>query len=99
MDDNRSGDLLFLQPEAQHAPGSEREIEASKMRLGFPSGVRLRVASLLVLLASLVACPHPVAAWGRGAHKLVVNQAIDTLPSDIRGFFESYRSVLLQHVV
>jgi hypothetical protein len=43
--------------------------------------------------------PHQAAAWGRNAHKLVVNQAIDTLPQDIRGFFESYRSILLQHVV
>src|SRR5580693_2742915 len=99
MDDNRSGALLFLRPETQHAPGSEREIEESKMRLGFPSGVRLRVASLLVPLASLVVFAHSAAAWGRNAHKLVVNQAIDTLPQDIRGFFESYRGILIQHVI
>lgn len=68
------------------------------MRAGFPSEVRLRVASFLVLLTALVAFPPQAAAWGRNAHKLVVNQAIDALPQDVRGFFESYRSVLLQHV-
>ncbi len=54
--------------------------------------VLLGVAALLALL------PRPVSAWGRSAHKLVVNQAIDTLPQDIRSFFESYRGFLLQHV-
>jgi hypothetical protein len=69
------------------------------MRLGFPSKVRLRVASFLVFLTALVAFPHQAAAWGRNAHKLVVNQAIDTLPQEIRGFFESNRVLLLQHVI
>jgi hypothetical protein len=69
------------------------------MRLGFPRDVRLRVAAFLLLLAALAAFPHRTAAWGRNAHKLVINQAIDTLPQDIRGFFEGYRGVLLQHVL
>lgn len=37
-------------------------------------------------------------AWGQNSHKLVVNQAIDTLPSDIRFFFELNRGILSQHV-
>jgi hypothetical protein len=56
-------------------------------------------AELFVLAAILALFPANAAAWGRNAHKLVVNQAIDTLPQDIRGFFESNRVVLLQHVV
>jgi hypothetical protein len=37
-------------------------------------------------------------AWGRGAHRLVVNKAIETLPADIRPFFEANRAILSQHV-
>lgn len=55
-------------------------------------------AVLLALVAVLILIPQRAAAWGRNAHKLVVNQAIDTLPQDIRYFFESYRVLLLQHV-
>jgi hypothetical protein len=72
------------------------------MRPGFPRNKKMRASLLLGLgfaLATCVVLPQRLAAWGRNAHKLVVNQAIDTLPADIRGFFESYRSVLLQHVV
>ena len=40
-------------------------------------------------------------AWGRNGQRLVVNKAIDTLealPPEFRGFFESSRAVLAQHV-
>src|SRR3984893_10430749 len=42
--------------------------------------------------------PHSARAWGRNGNKLVVNKAIDTLPADIRMFFESNRALLSQHV-
>ncbi len=43
--------------------------------------------------------PSPDArAWGQNSHKLVVNQAIETLPADIRFFFELNRGILSQHV-
>ena len=69
------------------------------MLTGIPSERKTRVLHLLLLLSILVSVPSRVAAWGRNAHKLVVNQAIDTLPQDIRGFFESNRALLLQHVI
>lgn len=68
------------------------------MRPGFPSEARIRAAVLLVFGVVLALLPQPIAAWGRNAHKLVVNQAVDTLPQDIRGFFEAGRGILLQHV-
>ena len=37
-------------------------------------------------------------AWGRNAHRLIINKAVDTLPSDVRSFFEASRGSLLQHV-
>ena len=50
-------------------------------------------AALFFLFAPSRAC-----AWGSNANRLVVNRAIDTLPQDIRGFFDANRSILLQHV-
>jgi len=59
----------------------------------------LRVAALLLLTTSVALFPRHAGAWGRNADKLVVNQAIDTLPQDIRSFFEANRAYLLQHVI
>src|SRR5215472_13904469 len=42
----------------------------------------------------------PQNSWARGrnAHRLIINKAVDTLPSDVRSFFEASRGSLLQHV-
>ena len=49
--------------------------------------------------ATLLACvPQSVHAWGGNGQKLVVNQAVDTLPLDLRSYFEANRSFLVQHV-
>ena len=37
-------------------------------------------------------------AWGRNAHRLIINKAVDTLPGDVRAFFEAGHGSLLQHV-
>jgi len=42
--------------------------------------------------------PSPAAAWGNNAQRLIVNHAVDTLPYDLRPFFENNRSFLIQHV-
>ena len=49
------------------------------------------------VVASLL-CPAPAHAWGENTNKLVVNRAIETLPPEMRPFFESSRGYLLQHV-
>lgn len=59
----------------------------------------VRLAALLLLMAGVAIFPRHTTAWGRNADKLVVNQAIDTLPQDIRSFFEANRAYLLQHVI
>jgi hypothetical protein len=70
------------------------------MRPAFPRETQIRASLLLGLVMVIcVVLPQRASAWGRNAHKLVVNQAIDTLPLDIRGFFESNRVLLLQHVI
>ncbi len=42
--------------------------------------------------------PQNSRAWGKHVHRLVVNKAVDTLPQDIRSFFESNLPMLSQHV-
>jgi hypothetical protein len=59
---------------------------------------RQKIVLTLACLATLTAFPLQVFAWGSNAQKLVVNKAIDTLPSDIRSFFEANRADLVQHV-
>lgn len=58
----------------------------------------MRVSHLLAAVAIFVLLPPTARAWGGNGHKLIVNQAIDTLPGEIRYFFEANRGFLLQHV-
>ena len=53
---------------------------------------------LLVAVAVLAVFPRCAYAWGRNAQRLIVNKAVDTLPADIRPFFEANRGFLAQHV-
>src|SRR5215470_11702588 len=57
----------------------------------------MRLSTALALALALAAGP-PAFAWGNNANRLVVNRAIDTLPQEIRGFFDANRAILLQHV-
>ncbi len=60
------------------------------------AGRRSRVA--LAGLMLLLFFPQNSRAWGKHVHRLVVNKAVDTLPQDIRSFFESNLPMLSQHV-
>jgi len=58
-----------------------------------------KMPALLVVVAALCAFfPPSACAWGRSGQKLVINQAIDTLPPELRGYFDANRAFLLQHV-
>jgi len=57
-----------------------------------------RAAALLAAAVSFVLFPQHVRAWGRNGQRLVLNKAVDTLPQDVRWFFENNRGLLLQHV-
>jgi len=59
---------------------------------------QMRTSLLLAVVAMFVLFPQCARAWGGNGHKLIVNQAINTLPSELRYFFEANRSFLLQHV-
>ena len=53
---------------------------------------------LFFLGMSILLLPRPAFAWGANADKLIVDRAIDTLPPDMRDFFENNRAFLLRHV-
>jgi hypothetical protein len=55
-------------------------------------------ASLGVVLLLCALSPSPTPAWGNSAQRLIVGRAVDTLPSDLRTFFEAQRDFLVQHV-
>jgi hypothetical protein len=57
-----------------------------------------RLGTALACLALSISVPPQSRAWGRNGQRLVVNKAVDTLPAEIRSFFETSRSALLQHV-
>jgi hypothetical protein len=63
-----------------------------------PRALTLAAFIFAVLLAAALFPPNFALAWGRGAHKLVLNQAIDTLPQEIRYYFDANRNFLLEHV-
>jgi hypothetical protein len=63
---------------------------------GIPRPLCFAAAGAGLALAVLAA---PLGAWGPSAHRLEVNKAIDTLPPDLRPWFEANRPYLSQHVV
>jgi hypothetical protein len=65
--------------------------------LAFQTSER-RAAVALSCLLLFLSSPQNSRAWGKNGHRLVVTKAIDTLPQDIRPFFESNLALLSQHV-
>jgi len=53
--------------------------------------------TLLLAIVGLLA-PQFALAWGESAQRLVVNRAVDTLPYELRPFFENNRKFLIDHV-
>jgi hypothetical protein len=60
-----------------------------------------RAGLVFGILAASLSLPQNSLAWGRNAHRLIINKAVDTLPADLRdlrAFFEFNRNILAQHV-
>ena len=57
-----------------------------------------RILRASALGAALLLLPATLPAWGPNAHRLVINKAIDTLPPELRSWFEANRPYLSQHV-
>src|SRR6185436_1747598 len=56
-----------------------------------------RMARMAMLLVLSFLIPASAFAWGANGARLVTNKAIDTLPPDMRPFFESSREFILRH--
>ncbi len=55
------------------------------------------LAHLFIALSLWLSAGTAAWAWGPTAHRLVNNWAIETLPPEIRGFFEANRQFLIDH--
>jgi hypothetical protein len=62
------------------------------------SKVKLAQKVLLFVALSELCFPGGAQAWGPNAQRLIVNHAVDTLPYELRSFFENNRTFLIQHV-
>src|SRR5580704_2336139 len=51
--------------------------------------------TIATLFATLV--PLPTFAWGPNAERLIANRAVETLPPDLRPFFEANRDFITRH--
>jgi hypothetical protein len=68
------------------------------MREGYSKLTTARAILFLCAAAIFALAPAPLFAWGANAQKIVVNKAVDTLPPDLRAFFDANRSFLVLHV-
>jgi hypothetical protein len=61
------------------------------------SKIRL-IARAMSLCALSALAPVPARAWGANAQRLIANRAVETLPPDLRPFFDMNRGFILRHV-
>jgi len=61
--------------------------------------MRKAIAVALCSLAIASARPTPARAWGFSGHKFITDRAIDLLPSDLRPFFQRYRTTIVEHSI
>src|SRR5258708_2454434 len=59
---------------------------------------RTKGKAVFILAVLGLVAPRPTLAWGESAQRMVVNHAVDTLPYEIRPFFENNRKFLMDHV-
>jgi hypothetical protein len=61
--------------------------------------MRKGLSLALVALALWTMGPVPVDAWGFNGHKLITDRAIDLLPTELRPFFQKFRTTVVEHSV
>ena len=59
----------------------------------------MRRLILLLGVCSLAVLPSPARAWGYEAHKLIMDRAIALVPAELRPFFESNRTTLVERAI
>jgi hypothetical protein len=64
----------------------------------FFSRCNAAVVAAVVAALSVLISPRPARAWGAAAERLIANKAVETLPPEVRGFFEANRDFFSHHV-
>ena len=69
-------------------------------RLTAAASALLPVARAWLLCAALATALAPISAWawGANAQRLIATRAVETLPPDLRPFFDANREFILRHV-
>ena len=62
--------------------------------LNFASRLGIARWAAVIACAGLIASPRSARAWGATAERLIASKAVDTLPPEMRGFFEANRDFL-----
>jgi len=60
--------------------------------------MRRQLKSIACIGLLTLAIPSVVGAWGANAHRLITNKAFETLPAEMRGFYESNKVRMLSMV-
>lgn len=68
------------------------------MSQGFKQALRQQIAVVCAVVLCFGFFPAPTQAWGTNAQRLIVARAVDSLPSELRPFFENNVGFLVQHV-
>ncbi len=88
-DDSRSGRAA--------ASSDHADVAADDLRTS--SWLSAAIFAALVSVAVIAwILPHNASAWGAGAQRMILGKAIDTLPPDLRPFFDDNRAYLGLHV-
>jgi hypothetical protein len=84
----------------RRAPANRNRAEAKSSGSHRSQFTFATIAMLLCVAIAIVAllAPRDTIAWGANAQRVIVGKAIDTLPPDLRPFFDDSRSYLALHV-
>ncbi len=59
--------------------------------------MRRRVLGVAALALACLTVPARAVAWGNNGHRLIADKAVETLPPELRPFFEASRKFIVQH--
>jgi len=86
--------LRFERVTSQHCAGATNAFRASR----WLNAIILASFALAILAVVAWLAPRKTNAWGASAQRIIVGKAVDTLPPDLRSFFDENRSYLALHV-
>jgi hypothetical protein len=96
---DESCDLLLLWPQAMDAAGKVGSGQVVRYFHGnFASRYHAAGAAAVVVAFSVLVSPSPARGWSANSERLITNKAVETLPPEVRGFFEANSDFFRHHV-